>query len=287
MFKLIDTAISFFDMVNDLRLHVALNYFLVVSWFLYSSDVSVERSVGYAFVSMCMLSAAYLLNRFTDYEYDLVVDRGLAKANKTTYMGLSVTALIIGVLGAHHYETSLFPVFLGIFFGISYSMKTAFSFPIKNYFLIKNLFASFSKYIVTLVGVLLFIPLTSNLIFRSISMFAFYLIYEILWDVRDIQSDIYGKVKTLPNTIGKNLSLFVCTLIWSASLSGQYFFVNHTDHFYIKYIVVLSFILSLLFVSNVRWYQLMTYAHMVLNLIFINEEILLYIKFLIIDIFNF
>ena len=269
---------KFFDILNDLRLHVIFNYLLLVSWFLYGFKVSVESAVEYAFLSMCMLGAAYLYNRYTDYDYDVIADAGLAKVNRPVYLYFSAFFLAMGLTFWALNDVYPLPIFVGLIFGFVYSSKSFLKYPFKNYLIVKNITAVLPKCIVTFGGLLFFISYTDSVFYKGISMVCFYLIYEILWDVRDIQADIVGKVKTLPNTIGKNWSLVVCLLIWVISLSSQYFFVNHTDYFYIKYVVVLSFIVSLFIVNKVRWYHLMTYTHMVLNLIFINNEVLLYIK---------
>jgi 4-hydroxybenzoate polyprenyltransferase len=250
----------------------------VVSWFLYSSRISAEISVEYGLVAMCIGGFAYLLNRYTDYSYDVIVDKGLIKVPRRIYLLFSFFFLFIGLSLMIKNIVYIFPVFLGIVFGIFYSLKTFFRYPLKNYFVIKNIFASGSKYIGTMCGVLLFKPMTLVLFFRSISMFAFHLIYEILWDIRDIKSDTVGKVATIPRFFGRDVALGVCFIIWSFSLFSQFIFIKQTDYFFIKYEIVLLFILSLVKIKDVRWFHVMIYFHIVLNLIFINKEVLIYIS---------
>ncbi len=267
-----------FDLINDLRLHVIFNYFLVVSWFLYASGLSASRSVSYAALMACLAGFSYLLNRYTDYSYDVIVDRGLAKVSPKVYLVLSACFFVCGLVLVYVYPQYLFPIILGTCLGIFYSVKTIFKYPLKNYFVTKNLFAAFSKYLGTMIGVLLVIPFSEGLLIRSISMFAFHLIYEILWDIRDIESDRAGNVSTIPNRYGKTLALVVCVLIWLISFQAQYFVVNHSEYFFIKYAVVLSIIFSLIFITTVRWYHVAIYIHIVLSLIFINKEVILFIR---------
>ena len=267
-----------FDLINDLRLHVIFNYFLVVSWFLYASGLSAPRAVSYAALMACLAGFSYLLNRYTDYSYDVIADRGLAKASPKLYLVLSASFFVCSLILVYLYPQYLYPIILGTCLGVFYSVKTIFKYPLKNYFITKNLFAAFSKYLGTMIGVLLVIPFSEGLLIRSISMFAFHLIYEILWDIRDIESDKAGNVSTIPNRYGKTLALIICVLIWLISFQAQYFAVNHSEYFFIKYAVVLSIILSLIFVKTVRWYHVAIYIHIALSLTFINKEVILYIQ---------
>ena len=279
--RLYAAVLYLFDIINDLRLHVIFNYFLVVSWFLYASGLSASRAVTYAMLMACLAGFSYLLNRYTDYDYDLIVDRGLAKASRRLYAVLSGLFFMLG-LGLVYFNPEYFyPVLLGSFLGIIYSVKTVFAKPLKNYLITKNIFAASSKYLGTMIGVLLVVPPTEHLFLRSLSMLAFHYIYEILWDIRDIESDRAGKVATIPNTYGKNLALLICVAVWLLSLQVQYFAVSHTEYFFIKYAVVMSIIVSLLFIKTVRWYHVAIYIHIILSLMFINQEVIVYTKTLV------
>lgn len=271
-------SLVIFDTVNDLRLHVLLNYFLVVSWFLHSSGVDVQHSVEYALVAGCAAGFAYLLNRYTDYPYDLIVDKGLTKAPRIVYLLLSSLFLLAALLFSFKDVVYITPLFLGLVLGVFYSVKTFFKYPLKNYFLVKNIFASMSKYIVTFCGVIIFYQVSIILLIKSLSMLAFHFIYELLWDIRDVKSDLAGKVSTVPLRFGKNITMGICFFVWLIVLLVQFPFVNHTDYFFLKYVIVLFFILSLLKVSNVRWFHVMTYVHLILTLTFINKEVVVYIK---------
>jgi 4-hydroxybenzoate polyprenyltransferase len=269
-------AFDIFDIVNDLRLHVLFSYFLIFSWFLYSSGVGVERSVESALFATCIAGVGYLLNRYTDYPYDIIVDAGLKKAQRSTYLYLTFFFLFLCMLFVYKNLSYVQPAILGLIFGLSYSLKTVFKYPLKNYFLVKNLSAVAFKY----VFMIIFIPFSTQLLIHSISVIIFLFIYEVLWDVRDIESDKAGGVSTLPIVIGKEWALFVCGMLCIASYFSQYFFVNHTDYFFIKYIVAMLFIIALFAINNVgvRWYHVGIYIHILLRLLFINHEILDYIE---------
>lgn len=275
--KVSSAVFLIFDIVNDLRLHVLLNYLLAVSWFLYGSGLSVKNSVQCALFATCLGGFAYLLNRYTDYSYDLIADRRLKKVPRWLYLAFSGIFLFTGFYMCFQNTVYLIPLPIGIAFGILYSVKTFFKYPIKNYFLIKNIFAAGSKYIGTMIGVAVFIPISEGIFMRSISLFAFYMIYEILWDIRDMESDVTGKVSTIPLLIGKRDSLLLCGAIWFVSFSFQISAIHLTDHFFLKYAVVLFFILSLVKVRGVRWFHIMVYVHLLLNLFFVNDEVLQYL----------
>lgn len=276
--RFLRTSLDIFDIVNDLRLHVLFNYFLVVSWFLKSSKVDVQDAVEYGLVGLSIAGTVYLLNRYADYSYDLVADAGLAKAPREVYLFTAGVFFVAGLPYIFHNPVTIFPSIFGLTFGTLYSFKTFFRYPLKNYIVSKNLIAAGSKYVATFGGVLIFVPFTDLLLFRSISMFAFHLIYEILWDIRDMAADKVGKVSTIPLKFGKSTAILICVCIWLISLGLQLGEVRHTEHFFAKYVVVLFFIASLVWVKHPRWFHVMIYVHIVLNLAYVNEEILQYMS---------
>jgi 4-hydroxybenzoate polyprenyltransferase len=270
-----------FDIVNDLRLHVLLNYFLVVSWALLAWKVSVKNSVEYAVTVACIAGFAYILNRYTDYHYDLIVDKGLKKIKRSSYLFFASFFLIFGFYFITKNQHFLVPAVLGLMFGVFYSIRTIFAYPFKNYLIFKNIFASGSKYIITLLGISLFRTVDLPLLFMTVPLFISFLIYEIIWDIRDIESDKVGNVKTIPRAVGKEWSLIICIIIMILNFVPQIFLFRQSNYFYITYELLLFFIISLLFVKNVRWFHIMVYAHIVLKLVFINKEVFTYIKYLI------
>lgn len=274
--RVLGIAVDIFDIVNDLRLHVLFNYFLVVSWFLKSSGVDVRDAVEYGLVGLSIAGTVYLLNRYADYGYDLVADAGLAKAPRRAYLVAAAVFFFSGIPYIFHNPVTIFPSIFGLTFGTLYSFKTFFRYPLKNYFISKNLIAAGSKYIGTFGGALIFVPFSDLLLLRSISMFAFHLIYEILWDIWDIAADKVGKVSTIPLKFGKSTALLICLGIWLSSFGIQFGEVRHTEHFFAKYGIVLFFIVSLVWVRHPRWFHVMIYVHLVLNLAYVNEEVLRY-----------
>jgi 4-hydroxybenzoate polyprenyltransferase len=272
-------ALYIFDLVNDIRLAVIVNYFLAVSWFLYSLKVGVVVSVEYAAAAASMAGFAYLLNRYTDYHYDLIVDRGLGKMPRNAYLILAAVFLGIGIASVYGSAYHLIPILVGMVFGTIYSVKTLFALPLKNYFLIKNIIATGAKYTVSVGGALALSPVPiSGILIASISMFCFYLIYELLWDIRDVESDRFGNVVTVPIVMGTWRTLQYCFFLWLSGFATLLFLVNYTPYFFIKFAVVLFFIVSLLRVQNVRWFHIMTYTHLVLNFTFVNHEVIKYLQ---------
>lgn len=274
--RISDTALDVFDIVNDLRFHVLFNYFLVVSWFLKSSGVDARDAVEYGLTGLSIAGTVYLLNRYADYDYDLVADAGLAKAPRKAYPYAAGVFFVSGIPYIVLNPITILPSAFGLAFGTLYSFKTFFRYPLKNYIVSKNLIAAGSKYIGTFGGALIFIPFTETLLLRSISMFAFHLIYEVLWDIRDMAADKVGKVSTIPLKFGKSTAMLICFGIWLTSFVIQFGEVRHTDHFFAKYVVVLFFIASLMLVKHPRWFHVMIYVHLILNLVYVNDEILQY-----------
>ena len=273
-------ASGIFDVVNDLRIHVLFNYFLVVSWFLKSSGVDTRDAVEYGLTGLSIAGTVYLLNRYADYHYDLIADTNLTKTPHQIYLMTTAIFFITNIPYIVQNPITILPSIFGLTFGTLYSFRTFFRYPLKNYLFTKNLVAAGSKYIATFGGALIFVPFTDLLFARSISMFAFHLIYEILWDIRDMAADRVGKVSTIPLKFGKPIALLACVIIGLVSFSFQFGEVKHTDHFFTKYMIVLFFIGSLVWVKHPRWFHVMIYAHIVLNLVYVNDEILQYISIL-------
>lgn len=278
--RISDTALDVFDIVNDLRFHVLFNYFLVVSWFLKSSGVNARDAVEYGLTGLSIAGTVYLLNRYTDYSYDLVADAGLAKAPRQVYLVVAGIYFVSGIPYIVQNPITVFPSIFGLAFGTLYSFKTFFRYPLKNYVVSKNLIAAGSKYIGKLGGVLIYVPLTDTLLFRSVSGFAFNLIYEILWDIRDMAADKVGKVTTIPLKFGKSTAMLICFSIWLASFVIQFGEVQHTEHFFAKYMVVLFLMVSVLWVKHTRWFHVMIYVHIIMNLLYVNNEVLQYMELL-------
>ncbi len=280
------TLLDSFDLVNDIRLHVLLNYFLTVSWLLYAMHASAEGAVEFALVVTFLAGFAYLLNRYTDYHYDLVVDRGLKKFQRSTYLYLSFFFLFLSLLAFYYSSLPILSfslagtgLVIGILFGYVYSVRTFLPKPLKNYFIVKNLISTAAKSVAFIIGaVLLTLADLGTLAVVLISVFSVHLIYELLWDIRDINSDSVGNVDTVPTRFGKRVTLIACLGIWSASIIAMSLLSDPNERFFIKYLLILMFILLTFIISRPRFFHLMIYGHLVLNLFFVNEEVLLYLQ---------
>lgn len=274
-----DFFVRSFDVINDLRLHVAAGHFLALSWFLTWLDIDPKNSVEYAFFSTSMLLSAYLLNRFTDYEYDLIADRGLAKAPRKIYLLLAAMFLVVGLSFAFSRWEYLVLALLGMVFGWFYSVPTFFRYPLKHYLVIKNLIAAGSKYVSAVGGALVFsdIPLPYLLV-AGINFLFIHVIYEVLWDVRDMESDRQGKVRTIPNTYGKGAALSACVLLALLGFFIGALFRDMTDAFVWKYALTGAFIFLTYFVSLPRYFHSMIYANVALRFVFVNHEVVTYLR---------
>lgn len=285
MYYVRKSILNTFDLINDLRLHVLLNYFLTVSWLLYASHASAADSVEFAFIVTSLAGFAYLLNRYTDYPYDLIVDKGQKKCKRIVYLYLSFFFLFLTLFSFYQSVLPLLSFYLvttvlsaGIIFGYMYSVKTFFSFPLKNYFIIKNLTSVTAKCIAFILGAILLTPADPlSLATILLSVFSVHLIYELLWDIRDIESDKAGKVETLPTRFGKHATLIACLIVWLCSITAITFLGDPNSRFFIKYLLMLMFVLLTFFISRPRYFHLMIYAHLLLNLTFVNKEVVFYL----------
>lgn len=274
--------LSFFDKFNDLRIHVAFNNFLFTSWFLYLCGVSAKISIICATITFFFILFTYLFNRFSDYDYDIFVDTYYKKFNKNTYFILSILSLNVGIFLIFFFKETLrvsyFPVFvilfLMIFFAVTYSVKTFFKYPLKNYLVVKTLYNVSSKFFLVFLLALLFSPVSiQQLLIISIAGFCINLIVSTLWDIRDMRSDLIGKVRTVPLVIGKKKTLLLCGLIWLFSLILINFLGLTSSTFYIRYFILLFFIISIIKIERPRWFHIIIYAFISLNLLFSNHEL--------------
>lgn len=250
---------------------------------------SAEGAVEFALVVTFLAGFAYLLNRYTDYHYDLVVDSGLKKFQRPTYLYLSFLFLFLSLLAFYYSSLPIlsFPLagsglVIGILFGYVYSVRTFLPRPLKNYFIIKNLTSTVAKSVAFTIGaVILTLADLGTLAVVLISVFSVHLIYELLWDIRDIDSDRVGNVETLPTRFGKHVTLIACLVVWSASIIAMSLLGDPNERFFIKYLLILLFILLTFVISRPRFFHSMIYGHLILNLFFVNEEVLLYLRALV------
>ena len=110
------------------------------------------------------------------------------------------------------YKVIIFAI--GILSAVSYSKSLFLKFPLKNYLIVKNLMSAGSKYFVLIAGAFLLSPLSINVILAtSLVGFLLNIVFTILWDVRDIEADKVGNVRTLPVVFGRGKTLLVCLCI--------------------------------------------------------------------------
>lgn len=269
-----------FDLINDLRLHIGLSHFLALSWFLEWLDIDTRHSVEYAFFSMCLLMFAYLLNRYTDYEYDLVADRGLAKFPRKVYLVLAGIFLLIAIALCFTQKEYIALAFLAIAFGWFYSVPTFFRYALKHYFIVKNITAVGSKYTTAVAGAWVFSDISfPYLLLAGLNFFFIHLIYEILWDVRDIESDRVGRVKTIPNVWGKTVALLLCLVIAAVGFFFGWYIRDLSEAFIWKYSLTVAFVLLTFPIVLPRYFHAMIYGNLVLRFMFVNHEVVHYLRY--------
>lgn len=282
--KYLPVPLETFDKINDLRIHVAFNFFLITSWFLVSLDVPTVLSIKYALVLFFFVEFSYLFNRYTDYSYDLIIDSAFKKLKRETYLHLSYISLFIGTFLFFYYE-DIFTIhykilifIVGLISTISYSKGIFFKFPLKNYLVTKNLMSAGSKYFMLIAGAFLLSP-SSNFFIISTSLVGFLLnlVFTILWDVRDIEADKVGHVRTLPVVFGRKKTILLCFLLLCFSFLYSVFYLHrYDDVFLTNQIIILSFIIMVAFVKNPRYFHLMVYI-MILFILSFNSYGLLFL----------
>lgn len=273
-----------FDKLNDLRLHIAFNFFLITNWFLVSLNVPASDSMKYALIFFFFVEFSYLFNRYTDYDYDIIVDSAYKKPEKDTYLYLSYISLFWGALLFLYYD-NLFDIkyklaifVLGTISAVSYSKNILFKLPLKNYLIVKNIMSAGSKYFVLIAGALLLSPYPAGAILAaSLVGFLLNLIFTILWDVRDIEADTVGGVRTLPIVFGKLKTLLICVTLLAVSFLYSILYLERSDAVFLtNQIIILGFIVMVGSVRNPRYFHLMVYI-MILFMVSFNTHGLLFV----------
>ncbi len=269
------TILTFFDRVNDMRINVILNYFLLVSFFVFKSQsqVSSEDRIAFAAIATAFVGFSYLFNRYTDYHYDIVVDGTEIKLARRTYLWISFGYFAVGSLLLLE-NPEYFPVLIiGAIFGIPYSVPTILKEPFKNYLFLKTIYSSGSKTAVIFYWLQCF---TTSSLSESIAMsfifFCSHTVFGILWDVRDIEADRVGHVRTIPNVYGVGAALTVAT---AANITGflidmSVFDTTVRDLAFFGLAGVL--ILLTEFVRHPRFFHTMIYCNIITKLFFVNDR---------------
>ncbi len=270
-----------FDVVNDLRIHIIFTSFLTYSWFLSIRSIGdTSEIVEYSILCAVMTGFAYLFNRYTDYSYDLVADKGLKKAPRVIYIWGTVLFLLFGV-GMYLYFLKtylLFPIVTMVIFGYIYSAPTIFKYPLKNYLITKPVFNVLPKTLLMVWGLYLFtgFPLLIILILCSNYVLTI-LIHSIVWDIRDINADIVGNVKTIPNVYGKEVAVILCLVLSFVSYEILHLIYGNVGVYTLwYYAIMLLYIFLSYFISTPRFFHAEVYFLIVLKLIFVNREVVDY-----------
>lgn len=210
------------------RLDIVLLYMTILFSYFYSYGISLSFPVFFPalYALSVLVFVAYLGNRLYDYEGDKLRDLYAVQKNDWWLIFLIVLTIspyfMVKLLGipVEPYKTPYMVGFLLVFF---------YSFPlfgkrIKNFFILKNVYAAFVWYlsIVFLLTLHFKIGTYSENFIEQLHLFLIFLVYEIVWDIKDTSSDRQTGVKTLPNTIG----LWNTKIVIAALLFLSLFLVN-------------------------------------------------------------
>ncbi len=243
------------------RIDIVLVYFFVILSFLNFYGTPKDRPSWFVLVSLVLLVAAsYLYNKLYDYEGDtLTQSRGALKKNNLVLILVVFLAGLpgaIAVLANQPIEPYITPYFIGILLGFFYSFPIKGK-RIKNFFLLKNLFAAFAWFIsiVFLLSLYLDVGNFTEIMFDQIYLFFLFLIYEIIWDIKDIEADKKMKVSTIPVRHG-----LAMTKISVAVLIFIVFLLVNFDITRIGFISVLYLLAWLIFLTEktpIMYYHLL------------------------------
>ena len=266
-------TLYYYDKINDLRLNVLFLYSLIT--FLVSIQfLNTIKSLEISILSFFSLAFVYQYNRYTDYEYDQKAE-GLKKIKKNMYLVMSLGSLTISFFMSYFDLKYLNVTIFYLVMGVLYSSKTIFKKPIKNYLLLKNIFAAILVPALQIFIVFNYTTLHSYKIIMLIfiPVFLLYLCYEVLWDIKDIESDKIGNVRTLPNTIGKErtIILIFAILSFGALYNINVLNLSLTNINMMAYFIALIFTIVLYFNKNYnyRLFHLFLYVNIVALIIFI------------------
>lgn len=269
---MIKKVLYYYDRINDLRVNVLFLYLTTVLMYT-SSRIEFYKSLEISFVVFLSASFAYIYNRYTDYDYDLYVDSKNTKfTNKKTYLLISFSFLLLSFSMSALDSRYLYLAFFGAAAGFLYSTKTLFDLPVKNYLLCKNIFAAGSKGIIMYLIFKLFTSLSDyKILLLSLSAFIIHFCYEMMWDIRDIESDKIGNVKTFANKYGKDFSLTLASAIAILGIYFNfYFFESNNERIIYTYLILLFFIMNIYFSkkNNPRLYHLYIYINIFLKSVY-------------------
>lgn len=197
------------------RVHISFLYFLILQkfWIKYvGTDIDWLVVVSFGLWHY----GIYLLDRVYDCEKDLhsQKEESIPIRQKNALMFLSYLILLSPILIFWLSEKPIIPYLIILPFAFLYTIPVlGFKKRLKDIFLIKNLYSAVVIWPLSIfVCLYAYSPLEFNQLigfnrFYQLLMITF--IVEAFWDIRDIDGDLKFGIKTLPNTVGVNVTKFI------------------------------------------------------------------------------
>lgn len=212
------------------RVHISFLYFLILQkfWIKY-----VGMNIDWLVVTSFALwhYGIYLLDRVYDCEKDIhsQKEESIPVKQKQILLYLSYIILALPIPMLWLAKKTVIPYLIILPFAFLYTIPVlGFKKRLKDLFLIKNLYSAVVIWPLSIfVCLYAYSPLTLN---QLISYDRFYqlmiitFIVEAFWDIRDVDGDLKFGVKTLPNTLGINVTKAILLVLLVIC-----FFLLHTS----------------------------------------------------------
>lgn len=216
-----------------------LNFYFIINIFSKYKYINLYINVFIILANTLMLMSIYLLNKISDKKEDVVNNTNINLNNKKiiSFYLFSFLFSFFVYINIDAYLVYFWLFFL--FFGFFYSFPK--KYRLKSFFLIKNLIPAVSWYLSFVIlfkindVALSFAYLFSNLYY----LLLFFIIFEIFWDIPDMEGDRIANIKTIPTFFGfERTKIFLYFLISLFILVVPYL---HTKIFLCVLIVSLFF----------------------------------------------
>jgi len=176
-----------------------------------------------------LITAAYFFNNLYDFREDaersgeLILEKGKKQKKRKIASHIVVFGIISIPLPVALILNHPIPGFQVLVYFVGVALAFFYSYPVfngkrlKNFFLLKNIIASFAWYFSITCLLTLYLDIGD---FFSVAMaqsylFYFFLAYEILWDIKDIDGDRKAAIQTIPLVHGEKIAkIIIYTLLF-------------------------------------------------------------------------
>lgn len=201
------------------RIHISFLYFLILQKF-WIKYVHGEINWPVVFSFSIWHFGLYLFDRVYDCEKDFRSQNleSVPLNQKKVLLFVSVFLLLLPFLILIFYNLSIIPYLIIFPFGFFYTVPFyPFKKRFKDLFLIKNFYSAVFIWTLSIFwSIFCYAKLNISEISeynRFFQLLIITFIIEVIWDIRDIESDIEFGIKTLPNTIGVSATKIIILIL--------------------------------------------------------------------------